>query len=175
MPESNPLEAAIKRLQQERIEIDNLIAGLQKRLGMVVTSPTSPNGPASLSGGSNVEFYRGEFFNLSITKAAEKVLRRSGIPLKTPQIMDAFESAGYEVKGKTPRASIYTGLARSRTFVKVLPDTWDLSERHPEAAAQKEQELQQTKAGKSGRRRRKIRSESRATETATAEGLRTVA
>lgn len=170
---NNPIEAVLIRLRQERTELDNLIAALEKRQGI---STTSTNGTVSVSTRTSAPsgiYYRGELFNLSITRAAEKVLRRAQIPLKTPQIMDAFEKAGYEVRGKTPRASVYTALARSKMFVKVLPDTWDLSERHPEAAAQKEQEIQQSK-GKGGRRKRRIK-EDKSEDRSSTGVLRTVA
>jgi hypothetical protein len=157
MPETNDhLEGTLKQLLQERAELDSLIAGLQKRLGKPITVASSGIANANIpEGGPSKPVYRGAFFNLSVPKAAEKALRGTGIPLKTPQIMEIFEQAGYEIKGKTPRASVYTALARSRDFVKVLPDTWDLSERHPEAAAQKEEERRQTKANKGSRRKRK--------------------
>jgi HB1, ASXL, restriction endonuclease HTH domain len=157
MPDAtNPFEAALNKLLQERAELDILIAAMQKRLGKPAMVPLSGlligGGPESSSASKPV--YRGEFFNLSVTKAAEKALKRSGRPLKTPELLQIFEQAGYVVKGKTPRASVYTALARSRDFVKVLPDTWDLSERHPEAAAQKEQELREARASKGSKRKR---------------------
>jgi hypothetical protein len=171
---NDPLEATIKKLLQERTELDSLIAALQKRLGKpIISAPTSIAGIPD-AGGNAKPVYRGAFFNLSIPKAAEKALKGSGIPLKTPQIMEIFDQAGFEIKSKTPRASLYTALARSRDFVKVLPDTWDLSERHPEAAAQKEQELLAARTTK-GNKKKRGRTKQKATEEATTEGLRTVA
>jgi hypothetical protein len=176
MPETTNehLEGTLKQLLQERAELDSLIAGLQKRLGKSVTVAATGLSMNISEAGGTKPVYRGAFFNLSITKAAEKVLKSSGIPLKTPQIMEIFDQAGYVVKGKTPRASIYTALARSKDFVKVLPDTWDLSERHPEAAAQKEQELRDTKAG-GKRKRRAVRKPKVAAVPEKAEGIKSVA
>ncbi len=173
------IEAAILQLLQERAELDSVIAALQKRVGgaaqnKAVLPGSNPIGGSHASAGTMV--YRGEFFNLSITKAAEKLLKRFGRPLKTPEIQEAFEKAGYEIKSKLVRPTIYTSLTRSRDFVKVLPDTWDLSERHPEAAAKKEQELTKAKGSKASRKRRTAKAE-RATEIMNhnPEGLKTVA
>lgn len=144
MNEINHLEAVLQQLLAERAELENLITALQKRLGKPIGEsklaiPAKPVGvgvdPASV-------VYRGAFFNLAVTKAAEKLLKTYGRPLKTPEILRALQEAEYEkIKGDNARSIIYTALLRSRDFVKVLPDTWDLAERHPEAAAKKTEEL----------------------------------
>ncbi len=143
MTEQNHLAGALQQLLQERAELDSVIAALQKRLGKPVTAassiPTAQLAPGSGASPESV-VYRGAFFNLSVTKAAEKLLKTYGRPLKTPEILNAFEQAQFEIAGKHKRAAIYTALLRSKDFVKVLPDTWDLAERHPEAAEQKAQE-----------------------------------
>ncbi len=93
--------------------------------------------------------YRGAFYNLSVTKAAEKLLKTFGRPLKTPEILSAFQEAEYEMaKGENARSGIYTALARSKDFVRVAADTWDLAERHPQAAEKKAQELAAKTKGK---------------------------
>jgi hypothetical protein len=147
MTETNPLEAALQHLLQERAELDSVIAALQKRIGKPAANVPSPlpagklhDATGAVSASSVV--YRGAFFNLSITKATEKLLKTYGRPLKTPEILAALEQAEYEgAKGKNARSGIYTALVRSKDFVKVLPDTWDLAERHPEAAEKKMQEM----------------------------------
>jgi cell division septum initiation protein DivIVA len=155
----NAYEAALQQLLQERAEIDSAIAVLQKRIGRTGTSDvTLPTNPLAKTqqGSASVDavIYRGEFFNLSITKAAEKLIKRAGRPLKTPEILAAFEKAGYTIKSKLPRPSIYTSLNRSRDFVKVNPDTWDVAEKYPEIAALKEQQLAEKAAAKSRRNKR---------------------
>ncbi len=163
MAEPDYLEGALQQLRQERAELDAAISALEKRVGK--NGATSvPSGAASvplstLAGDAPV--YRGEFFNLSVTRAAEKLLKRMGRPLKTPEIQAAFEKAGYAIKSKQVRPTIYTSLTRSRDFVKVLPDTWDLSERHPEAAQKKHQELETAKASKAKKTRRAAKAESK--------------
>ena len=163
MAEYDYMERALEQLLQERSELDAAITILQKRIGKpsVGASPTSPEARLQQPS-SSVVTYRGEFFNLSITKAAEKLLKRVGRPMKTPEIQAAFEQAGYEIKSKLIRPTIYTSLTRSRDFVKVLPDTWDLSERHPEAAAKKEHELTAARTSKAKKIRKAAKAEIRA-------------
>jgi len=145
MSEQNHLEGALQQLLQERAELDSVIVALQKRLGKSATTSSGiPPAKTLLGAGaspSNAVVYRGAFFNLSVTKATEKLLKTFGRPLKTPEILASFEQAEFEIKGKHKRAAVYTALLRSRDFVKVAADTWDLAERHPEAAAQKAEEL----------------------------------
>jgi DNA-directed RNA polymerase delta subunit len=109
------------------------------------TSPIPPAKPllnASAGGSAASVVYRGAFFNLSVTKAAEKLLKTFGRPLKTPEILSAFQQAEYEMaKGDNARSGIYTALTRSKDFVRVAADTWDLADRHPEAALKKAEEL----------------------------------
>jgi hypothetical protein len=151
MTDTNHLEGALQQLLQERAELDSVIAALQKRLGKPASDiSTIPTAKPLLNTTDAVSVvYRGAFFNLSVTKAAQKLLKTIGRPLKTPEILSAFLQAGYEMKGENARSGIYTALARSKDFVKVLPDTWDLAERHPEAAEQKTQELNAAKNKKS--------------------------
>jgi hypothetical protein len=144
MSEDNHLEAVLQQLMNERGELDNLITALQKRMGKPASdSPLSiPAKPMGVGVSAASVVYRGAFFNLSVTKAAEKILKTFGRPLKTPEILTAFQQAEFEMaKGDSARSVIYTALLRSKDFVKVLPDTWDLAERHPEAALKKAEEL----------------------------------
>jgi hypothetical protein len=166
MSDTNHLEAVLKQLLQERAELDSVIAALQKRVGKPITTSTSPIPTAQplATGAATASsvVYRGTFFNLSVTKAAEKLLRTFGRPLKTPEILSAFQQAEYEMaKGENARSAIYTALARSKDFVKVLPDTWDLAERYPEAAAKKADELA-TKTAKAKNKGKKVRKAAKA-------------
>jgi hypothetical protein len=175
MTDVDHIQCALEQLLQERAELDAAITALQKRIGK---PPVIGNAPLGSPPIQRVEMnvtgepvvYRGEFFNLSVTKAAEKLLKRVGRPMKTPEIMNGLQRAGYELNAKHPRPMIYTSLHRSRDFVKVLADTWDLAERHPEAAAQKA-EHQTSKATK--KRKANAKAE-KATGKQSAE-LRTVA
>jgi hypothetical protein len=147
MTDTNHLEGALQQLLQERAELDSIIVALQKRLGKPVANAGSPIPPAKSllnatgAGSADSVVYRGAFFNLSVPKATEKLLKTFGRPLKTPEILSAFQQAEYDIKGKHARNGIYTALNRSKDFVRVAADTWDLAERHPEAAEKKAQEL----------------------------------
>lgn len=148
---TNPLEAALNQLIQERNDLDVAISALQKRLGRSVNVPAiaaSGSAPAAAPSG-DVVTYHGEFHNLSLTKATQQLLQRVGRPLKTPQILKALQAASYEMKAKSPRTNLYSTLKRSPMFVKVLPDTWDLAERQPQAAALKKEEIEKSKKSKS--------------------------
>jgi len=152
----NPLEAALNQLLQERVDLDAAIRGLQKRLGRPVSpTPSVANGTSGASAApqpmGEAVVYRGEFYGLSVTKAAHKLLARVGRPLKTPEIHDAFVKAGYPMKAKAPRSNIYTALTRGRDFVRVLPDTWALAEWHPEIAAAQQEAAKAKKPKKRGR------------------------
>jgi hypothetical protein len=178
MTDINHLEGALQQLPQERAELDSVIAALQKRLGVQGGNVTPLPAAQSLLNTTGIAsadsvVYRGAFFNLSVTKAAQKLLKTIGRPLKTPEVLSAFQQAGYEMKGENARNQIYTALARSRDFVKVLPDTWDLAERHPQAAEQKAQELAsaKTKKPKKGGRAPKATAKSEIKPTAV-EGLK---
>ncbi len=167
---TNPLEAALRQLLQERSDLDAAIAALQKRLGQPVTvttgltsSGSGTSGPPQPAG--EVTVYRGDFFNLSIPKAAGKLLKRIGRPLKTPEILDGLVRAEYKMKSKTPRANIYTALSRSRDFVKVLPDTWGLAEWHPEIAAAQQEAARANKPKRRGRPKRSKSKASSSVET----------
>lgn len=179
MADIDPIEATIQQLLQERAELDATIAALQRRVGKpaadgAATVPLSSLSGSPLSAGQ-APVYRGEFFNLSMTEAAKKYLRRVGRPQKTPEILAALRRAEYKMRSKTPRATLYTSLKRSKDFVKVAPDTWDVSERHPEAAKMKEQELRNRKARTGTRKRRNKAPKASKIEESVAEGLKAVA
>jgi DNA-directed RNA polymerase delta subunit len=136
---------------QERSDLDIAIAALQKRLGMPVGIPAQTQKAAlnaSTTPAGDIITYHGEFHGLSLTKATEQVLRRANRPLKTPQIVKALQSANFEMRAKSPRTNLYTTLKRSPMFVKVLPDTWDLAEKHPQLAALKKEQSAEKKAKK---------------------------
>jgi hypothetical protein len=162
MTEQNHLEAALAQLIQERAELDSVISALQRRIGKPVTASGQPANTSAVSPNSVV--YRGAFFGLAVTKAAEKLLKTFGRPLKTPEFVSAFRDAEYDkIKGDNARSIVYTALLRSRDFVKVLPDTWDLAERHPQAAEKKIQDLAAKAKGKTkGKGKTKINTKPKA-------------
>ena len=138
----NTIKAALQRLREQRSQIDQAIAALEQ-LGGVSSGATGPqasiSSPSRLStsqpSGGPLTVHPGEFFSLSVTKAASLILKRAGHPLKTAEIVGALRRAEFPLKGKAPDSNVYTSLTRSKDFVKVLPNTWALSEWHPDLAA----------------------------------------
>ncbi len=130
------LEQAIAALLEERAEIDQTIAALQRRLGRTAVAAGAPAGAGanlSASAGGEIVAHPGEFHQHSLTAAAEKILRRAGRPVKTQEILAALQRAEFQTGAKNPAQSIYTGLARHKGFLKVRPNTWALAEWFPNA------------------------------------------
>lgn len=133
MVESNAMRATLDALVAERDELNVLIAGLAKRLGMeapgtgLSTEPTAP-----LPGGNPVDgTHEAEYFGFPSTKAAGEVLKKFGSrqrPLKTKDLYDAVRKGGVDISGED---ALYRSLARSRHFRKVGRGLWGLSEWYP--------------------------------------------
>src|ERR1700722_2506182 len=112
----------LEQLRAERAELDLLIRGLEKRLGVASQSTggdsnqvVTPKVTVSLD---NIPV--GFFHNLSQAAATEKLLRMNpGHPLSTGEILDAFRKSGMEVNAKNALTIIYTTLKRSPKFERV--------------------------------------------------------
>lgn len=133
----------LEELRRERTELDVLISGLEKRLGIVqqasetdgVPSP-SPKVTVSLD-----SIPVGFFHNLSQAAAAEKLLRMNpGHPLSTNEILEAFRKSGMEINPKNAVTVLYTALKRSSKFERVAGKAWGLAEWYPEKKRRKEQD-----------------------------------
>jgi|GEM_PF-4393497 DNA-directed RNA polymerase delta subunit. len=132
----------LEQLRSERAELDILIRGLEKRLG-IVTSPDdsdlnhSPTPRVTVSIDS---IPVGFFHNLSQAAAAEKLLRMNeGHPLTTNEIMDAFRKSGMDVSGKNAITILYNALKRSPKFERVAGKAWGMAEWYPQSRRKKEQ------------------------------------
>jgi len=122
----------LEQLQTEREELDALISGLEKRLGIApqprvsekrtASSPRDAVSPDSISVGF--------FHRLSQPKAAEKLLRMNpGQPLSTHEIIDAFRKSGMNVNPKNAVTVLYTALKRNpEMFERVAKKKWGLTE-----------------------------------------------
>src|ERR1051326_8045437 len=94
----------LEKLLAERVELDQHIAFLQKRLGLPVSPSASMSPSASVSppavdlASSGV--HPGEFYGLSRPQAATALLRKVGKPLTTPQIFEGLKDASFDVSGK---------------------------------------------------------------------------
>jgi hypothetical protein len=124
----------LEQLRSERIELDTLIRGLEKRLGVIPSNaetesgqPSTPRVTVSLD---NIPV--GFFHNLSQAAAAEKLLRMNeGHPLTTNEIMEAFRKSGMDVSGKNAVTIAYNALSRSPRFERVAGKAWGLAEWYP--------------------------------------------
>jgi hypothetical protein len=132
----------LEQLRQERDELDVLIRGLERRLGVLsdagdsetVQAPT-PRVTVSLD-----SIPVGFFHNLSQADAAEKLLRlHPGQPLKTGEILNAFRKSGMSVNAKNAVTVLYTALRRSPRFERVAGKAWGLSEWYPNSRKRKKE------------------------------------
>jgi hypothetical protein len=132
----------LEQLRDERAELDVLIRGLEKRLGV------AQNGVEGDVGQSNLPRVTvsldsipvGFFHNLSQAAAAEKLLRMNeGHPLTTNEIMDAFRKSGMDVSGKNALTILYNALKRSPKFERVAGKAWGMTEWYPQSRKKKEQ------------------------------------
>lgn len=147
MPESpkNVLEL-LEQLRQERNELDVLIVGLERRLGIVSPGDRNADSQNLLSPKITVTVDSipvGFFHNLSQADAAEKMLRlHPGQPLTTKEILDAFRKSGIGATSKNALTILYTTLKRSPRFERVAGKAWGLSEWYPEKRKRKDVEGQ---------------------------------
>jgi hypothetical protein len=134
----------LEQLRREREELDSLILGLEKRLGIVpaqqyeedISSLATPRITISID-----SIPVGFFHNMSQADATEKLLRlNKGHALTTKEILDAFRKSGMEIKSKNALTILYTTLKRSPKFERVAGKAWGLSEWYPGKKKRKEQE-----------------------------------
>jgi hypothetical protein len=141
MPEApkNLLEF-LEQLRAERNELNILIAGLEKRLGIVSQSVKGEDGPTPKVTISVDSIPVGFFHNLSQAAAAEKLLRLNpGHPLQTGEILDTFRKAGMDITSKNALGILYTTLKRTQKFERVANKAWGLAEWYPEKKRKKEE------------------------------------
>jgi len=131
----------LEQLRTEKVELEMLIRGLEKRLGVVsgngesdVSQSNTPRVTVSLD-----SIPVGFFHNLSQAAAAEKLLRMNeGHPLTTNEIMEAFRKSGMEITGKNSITILYTALKRSPKFERVAGKAWGMTEWYPEKRKKKD-------------------------------------
>lgn len=121
----------LEQLRGEREELNTLIAGLEKRLGIAV-QPQSMETRIASSQRSSVSLDSipvGFFHRLSQTAAADKLLRMNpNHPLTTNEILNAFRQSGMNVNPKNAVTILYTALKRSPMFERVAGKKWGLRE-----------------------------------------------
>ncbi len=127
----------LEQLRRERDELNGLIAGLERRLGIVErecpeagaeANRVVPRVKVSID-----SIPVGFFHNLSQSQAAEKLLRLNpGQPLRTREILDAFRKSGLVISAKNAVPILYTTLARNPKFERLAGKAWGLAEWYPE-------------------------------------------
>lgn len=133
----------LEQLRSERAELDTLIRGLEKRLGIEAslsrenfTQAVTPKITVSLD-----SIPVGFFHNLSQQAAAEKLLRMNpGHPLTTPKILEAFRKSGMDITSKNAVTILYTTLKRNPKFERVAGKAWGLAEWYPHKNRRKDSE-----------------------------------
>lgn len=126
----------LEKLRRERDELNILISGLERRLG--ITQPSS-DATATQSSGPKVKVSIddvpvGFFHNLSQPLAAEKLLRLNpGQPLSSQEMLDAFRKSGMVLNPKNASTILYTALSRNPKFERVAGKAWGLAEWYPES------------------------------------------
>lgn len=137
----------LEQMRLERAELDMLIRGLEKRLGIAPT-PSSSDSSQAVTPKITLSLDSvpvGFFHNLSQSAAAEKLLRTNpGHPLKTNEIMEAFRKAGMELSSKNAITILYTTLKRSPKFERVAGKAWGLAEWYP---TKRRKEIDETSIG----------------------------
>jgi len=134
----------LEQLRQERNELDALIKGLEKRLG-ILSEPIAGDSVAALSKPTIApnSIPVGFFHNLSQADAAEKLLKLNpGHALVTKDILDAFRKSGMHVNPRNALTILYTTLKRSARFERVAGKAWGLSEWYPDKKRKREEQAQ---------------------------------
>src|ERR1017187_2585778 len=126
----------LEQLRPERDDLNALIAGIERRLG--IASTESGMSGASTTTGPKVnvsvdDVPVGFFHNLSQAAASEKLLKLNpGHPLKTPEMLEMFRKSGMEIRSPNALTILYTTLKRSPKFERVAGKAWGLAEWYPE-------------------------------------------
>lgn len=123
----------LEQLKKERDELDLLILGLERKLG-IGEDPIEPSASTAPKMKFTIEDVpMGFFHNLSQPQAAEKLLKLNpGQPLTTQDMLDAFRRSGMTLNPKNAATILYTALTRNPKFERVAKKTWGLSEWYPE-------------------------------------------
>jgi len=137
----------LQQLRDERAELEMLIRGLEKRLGVISPNfETDPNASSTPRVTLSLDHIPvGYFHNLSQAAAAEKLLKlNEGHPLTTAEIMDAFRKSGMDANGKNALTILYTSLKRSPKFERVAGKAWGLAEWYPQNRKRKDVQIEES-------------------------------
>jgi hypothetical protein len=129
---TNGILEFLEQLRKERNELNLLIAGIEKRLG--VSPRPQKDGKQELGQAAPTvkvsirDIPLGYFHNLSQPAAAEKLLRLSpGQPLSTQEMLATFRKSGMHLNPKNATTILYTALTRNPKFERVAGKAWGLA------------------------------------------------
>ncbi len=71
---------------------------------------------------------RSKYSGLSIPQAAFLLLKEAEKPLHAKEIYNKLSEGGLKIKGKTPVTSVAISLNRDKRFIRIAPNTFNLSE-----------------------------------------------
>jgi hypothetical protein len=129
----------LEQLRRERDELDVLIKGVEKRLGIVTDAHASDLTVTPRIAVPIDSIPVGFFHNLTQADAAEKLLRlNAGHPLTTPEIVDVLRKSGMILNSKNAVTIMYTTLNRNPKFERVADKAWGLSEWYPDKRKKKD-------------------------------------
>lgn len=141
----------LEQLRKERDELEVLIKGVEKRLG-IASDSDSLDTPVTGTPRVTVSIDSipvGFFHNLRQSAAAEKLLRLNrSHALTTKEIVDVLRKSGMDLRSKNAITIMYNTLKRSTKFERVAGKAWGMSEWYPEKkrrAEEREDEEQQVK------------------------------
>jgi hypothetical protein len=126
----------LEKLRADRDELNALILGIEKRLGIVSNTGKQATGSNEVGPTVNIDVSDipvGFFHNLGQAAAAEKLLRLNpGHPLTSQAIMETFRKSGVQSTSKNAMTILYTTLKRHPKFERVANKAWGLAEWYPE-------------------------------------------
>lgn len=132
----------LEDLRKERDELDSLIRGLERRLG-VTHGNDQPEVTAATARAKQAEkaIPLGFFHNMTQADATEKLLRLNpNQPLATKDILDALRKSGMQVNPRNAITILYTTLKRSPRFERVAGKAWGLSEWYSDKKRKREEQ-----------------------------------
>jgi hypothetical protein len=131
----------LEDLRKERDELDSLIRGLERRLG-VTHGNDQHEIMAATARAKQAEkaIPLGFFHNMTQADATEKLLRLNpNQPLATKDILDALRKSGMQVNPRNAITILYTTLKRSPRFERVAGKAWGLNEWYSDKKRKREE------------------------------------
>ena len=139
MSEETDYAQLLRTLEEERADIDRLIAWVNKRIGQEPGSAQPPNSSLAKSSPtvSSLHLTRlasDEFFRMSVPQAIKAFLNLSKRPKSAKEITAGLQNGGLAHKARNLYATVYPTLLRmekAAEVVRVRKGEWGLTEWYP--------------------------------------------